>query len=114
MTEAADDIMTMKVTTKNPIRFYIRSALSFFKSVPPKEGEEPKATVEELVVSALGNAINVAVACASRCEASGVAEIANVKTAYVKVDSSGSYSKSVPQVTIHLKRLPGADTADVA
>jgi len=68
-----DDEIHMKVSCKHPIVFYIKSALSFFKG----QGED-KPPVSHLKISGLGNAINVAIACASRCEKEGMGSIEKV------------------------------------
>lgn len=116
----------MKVAMTHSTTFYIRSALAFFKGVPAKEaipategkdGEkgtkakearEAKPAVSELTVSGMGNAINVAIACASRCENEGIGIIENIKTDYVTV-KSGPRERSCPQIEIKMKRHPNAD-----
>lgn len=106
----------MKVSNKHPIRFYIRSAMSFLKgtkgreAVDDKKAIDPKPPVENLSISALGNAINVAIACASRIEAAELGEVTRVKTDYVEVEQ-GRYKKSAPHITITIKRNPNAPTA---
>lgn len=102
---AETDSIHMKVSKKNPIRFYIRSAMSFLKGA----GED-KPAVENLVVSGLGNAINVVIACASRIEAAGLGTVQTIKTDYVSV--SGGLGKSCPQIEISIKRSPNADKVD--
>jgi len=96
------DAVQMKVTAKQPMRFYIRSALSFLKG----NGEE-KPPTEKLTISALGNAINVAIACASRVEKSGLGNVDQVKTDYVTMVESGG--KSVPHIEILISRSADAD-----
>lgn len=94
--------VAMKVTAKQPMRFYIRSALSFLKG----NGEE-KPPTEKLTISALGNAINVAIACASRVEKSGLGVVDNVKTDYVVMTETNG--KSVPHIEIMITRSADAD-----
>lgn len=96
--------MTMKVTTKNPVRFYIRSALSFLKGV-----DEEKPCVQEMKISALGNAINVAIACASRVEETQIGTIQDIKTEYLKMVGG----KTCPQIEISIKRSPNADKIEL-
>jgi len=104
------------VSNKHPIRFYIRSALSFLRGTTGKEAEgdkpaiEPKPPVDELSISGLGNAINTAIACASRIEEQKLGDIISVKTGYVEVEQ-GQRKKQAPHVLIKIKRNPDAPTA---
>ena len=75
--DSEDGPLCMKVTTKNSCPFYIRSALSFLKGSVTKSGEK-KPAMQELTISALGNAISVAIACASRVEETKIGTIEDV------------------------------------
>lgn len=112
----SDSSPEMKVSNKHPIRFYIRSAMSFLKGTTGKDAEEgkdaiePKPPVEQLKISALGNAINTAIACASRVEANDLGSIESIKTDYVEIDQ-GARKKFAPHILISIKRNPNAPTA---
>lgn len=103
-TPTSDEPIHMKVSCKHPIVFYIKSALSFFKGT----SHEDKPAVNDLKISGLGNAINVAIAAASRCEKEGMGTIEKIVTNYVTVMTHNK-ERQCPQVEISLKRHPDAD-----
>mmetsp|Transcript_76805 Transcript_76805/g.248886 ORF Transcript_76805/g.248886 Transcript_76805/m.248886 type:complete len:107 (-) Transcript_76805:51-371(-) len=84
--ESAPGTIDMKVTTKKPISFYVRSAKSFFTGVE-KEGEEKKEPCCILNISGLGEAINTAVAAAVAVESEGLAVIKKIETSYPDMTS---------------------------
>ena len=79
VTRVLDECVQMRVTCKQPIVFYIKSALSFFKGQ-----SEERPAVEQLKISGMGNAINVAIAAASRCEKQGMGTIESVLMTYLE------------------------------
>jgi len=87
----------MKVTNQKGVGFYIRSAISFLK------GTDDKPAVNELEVSALGNAINAAIAVAGRIEKDGIGSIQKINTDYADVESRGQ-TRGIAQVKILLKK----------
>mmetsp|Transcript_2732 Transcript_2732/g.7840 ORF Transcript_2732/g.7840 Transcript_2732/m.7840 type:complete len:95 (-) Transcript_2732:35-319(-) len=92
----------MKVTTKKPPTFYVRSAKSFFTGVE-SEGGEKKEPVDELNISGLGEAINAAVAAATALEAEGLGKITKVETSYPGMTTNGA-ERGCPRILIHLAR----------
>merc|ERR1719159_96583 len=86
-------VTEMKVSNKKGIGFYIRAASSFLKGVEAQEASEGKDAVEakepvdELKISGLGEAINVAVAAAARVEADKLATIQKIETQYPEMTS---------------------------
>ncbi len=101
-----DEVIEMKVTTKKPIGFYVRAAASFLKGVEArpaadgKEAVEAKASVNEIKISGLGEAINTAVAAATRAEADGVGVISKVETHYPDMPNE----RGCAQIVITVKR----------
>eukprot|EP00931_Biecheleriopsis_adriatica_P068971 TRINITY_DN42864_c0_g1_i1.p1 TRINITY_DN42864_c0_g1~~TRINITY_DN42864_c0_g1_i1.p1 ORF type:complete len:314 (+),score=71.35 TRINITY_DN42864_c0_g1_i1:88-1029(+) len=101
------DVMALKVTNKKGAGFYSRAAKSFFKGMEAEEASdgkpavEAKAPVDELKISGLGEATNVAVAVAAKLDADGTAEISNVQTAYPEMTSG----RGCPQITISMKKV---------
>merc|ERR1711972_515471 len=85
---APEGAVEMKVTTKKPANFYVRSAASFLKGVEekPAEGDkekvEAKPAVEYLRISGLGEAIGVASAAAAQAVSEGFGSIVKIQTAY--------------------------------
>jgi hypothetical protein len=79
----------MKVTTKKGIGFYIRSAATFLKGAGDKE------SVSEMQISALGNAINAAVAVAAQVEKDGLGKITKISTAYPEMLNGPSCGQMV-------------------
>lgn len=63
----------MKVTTKKSAGSYIRAATALLRG---------KLPAEAISISALGNAINVAVVVAARIEQNGLAQISRIRTEY--------------------------------
>lgn len=105
---APEGALEMKVTAKaKTVALYTRTALGFLRGLEAKaaeegtEAREAKAPVDALRISALGDAINVAVAVASRVQADGVGEICRVQTSYPSMDSSG---RGCAQMLIDIKR----------
>mmetsp|Transcript_11313 Transcript_11313/g.35983 ORF Transcript_11313/g.35983 Transcript_11313/m.35983 type:complete len:105 (-) Transcript_11313:80-394(-) len=100
------EVMEMKVSTKKGPGFYTRAAISFLKGVDAKEASEgkeaveAKAPVDELKISGLGEAINVAATAATRAEAEGLGSITKVETAYPEMTSG----RGCAQIFITLKR----------
>jgi adenylate kinase len=100
-------VVDMKVTMKKGTGFYVRAASTFLKGAEGREATEDKEAlpalkpVDELKVSGLGEAINVAVGVASRMEADGLAKIVKVKTRYPEMTSG----RGCGQVIINLKRI---------
>jgi adenylate kinase len=78
--------MEMKVTMKKSTGFYVKSASAFLKGVDAVEATEDKEAkpklepVENLKVSGLGAAINVAISVAVQTEAAGIAKITKITT----------------------------------
>lgn len=91
----------MKVTAKRNADFYIRAATTFL------QGSGDKPPVEELVLSALGEAINVAGAIATRIEKDGLATIAKISTDYPEMGSEDK-SHGCAQLQVVLKPVKGA------
>jgi len=91
----------MKVTSKKNTAFYVRAATNFLKGSPDKP------PVEELVLSALGEAINVAGAVATQIAGDGLATITKISTEYPEM-ASGDKSYGCAQIQIVLK--PAADS----
>mmetsp|Transcript_79155 Transcript_79155/g.221898 ORF Transcript_79155/g.221898 Transcript_79155/m.221898 type:complete len:115 (+) Transcript_79155:102-446(+) len=88
----------MKVTTKKPPTFYVRSAKNFFTGLET-EGGEKKEPVDELNISGLGEAINAAVAAATALETEGLGKIAKVETSYPGMSSNGA-ERGCPRIVI--------------
>jgi len=72
----------MKVSAKKPVGFYAKAAKAFL------HGTEDVEPVSELTISALGDAITIAVAVAVRVEQDGLASIKCVQTDYPEMVSS--------------------------
>merc|ERR1712157_108561 len=85
--------MEMKVSTKKSVGFYIRAASNFLKGIEAREADgdkeavEAKEPVDVLKISGLGEAINTAVAAATRVVAEGIGEITEVQTQYPEMTS---------------------------
>jgi len=86
----------MRITCSKPVRFYTKSAATFLR------GTEDKAAVEELCLSALGEAIPAAVQVAGAMEKATLASIDRVETAYLDMDN-GPRQIPCAQVSILLK-----------
>ena len=97
----------MKVTAKRSAGFYAGSACSFLRGVDAKpadgdkEATEAKPAVDYLRISGLGEAINTAVAAASKVEAEGLGSIVKVQTCYPEMEGSG---RGVAQILIDVKK----------
>lgn len=85
----------MKVTSKKNKAFYVRAATNFLRGSPDKP------PVEELVLSALGEAINVAGAVATQIAGDGLAKITKISTDYPEM-ASGDKSHGCAQIQIVL------------
>lgn len=102
-----EGVVDMKVTMKKGASFYVRAATTFLKGAEGREASEGKEAlpalkpVDELKVSGLGEAVNVAVTVASRAEADGLAKIVKIKTRYPEMTSG----RGCGQIMIHLKRI---------
>ncbi|CAE7602139.1 CTTNBP2 [Symbiodinium natans] len=97
--------MEMKVTAKKGIRFYERSAETMLKGLEAStaaDGREvaAKPPVQDLRVSALGNAIDVAVAVAAGMEKRGLAKFRRIQTSYAQMEDA-----FVPQIWIDLQKI---------
>mmetsp|Transcript_51141 Transcript_51141/g.91881 ORF Transcript_51141/g.91881 Transcript_51141/m.91881 type:complete len:377 (+) Transcript_51141:97-1227(+) len=91
-----DGRVSMKVTTKKSLNFYVNSAKSFFKGVESKDGTK-KDAVDQLKISGLGDAVNVAVSAAMTAEKEGLAVIEKVETSYPALQDKGQ-----PRILIKL------------
>jgi len=98
--------LEMKVSTKKPPGFYAKAAVAFLGGLEAREAAEgreaqaAKAPVESLKISGLGDAINSAVAAATRAEAEGVGVITKVETSYPEMPSG----RGCAQIIISMKR----------
>lgn len=94
------EIMTeLKVTAKKPASFYVRAAATFLR------GTRSKEAVNELRVSALGGALDVAVQVATRMERDGIGKITAIRTDYIEMSNG-----TCPQLSFHLLRVPPVAT----
>mmetsp|Transcript_91334 Transcript_91334/g.262992 ORF Transcript_91334/g.262992 Transcript_91334/m.262992 type:complete len:110 (+) Transcript_91334:120-449(+) len=100
--ETTPGVVDMKVTTKKPPQFYVRSAKSFFTGFE-KEGGEKKEPVNQLNISGLGEAINAAVAAATAVEAEGLAKISKVETSYPGMTTNGA-ERGCPRILIKMDK----------
>jgi len=97
----------MKVTMQKGSGVYVNAACSFLRGVEAKpaqdgkEASEAKPAVQHLRISALGDAINVAVSAASKAVSENLGTIVNIQTAYPNMDDSG---RGVGQIVIDLKK----------
>ena len=99
----------MKVSRKQPIRFYMRAAEAFFRGTVKTAKSEAKPAVENMTISALGNAINTAIACATNLERNDLAEVVQIETNYTLVKGGGgNVNRRSPQIQIQMKRNPNA------
>jgi len=98
--------MELKVTSKKGASFYARAAADFLQgadaraAVDGKEAQEAKPPVDFMRITALGDAIHIAVAVATRIEADGLGEIMNVQTNYPIMPNGRTCS----QIIIRVKR----------
>jgi hypothetical protein len=105
MSETKETIV--KVTCKQPAGFYVRACRSFLEGVPAKEAKdgtltEARPAVEEITVTALGNAISVQASVVGRLQALEVANITRVTTEYPKLEN-GKVTSQVAQMRVTLK-----------
>lgn len=92
----------MKVTAKKGAGLYIRSAERMLQGhFEAKEGETAPGPVQHLRLTALGNAIDIAVSVAVKVESSGLASIRRVQTSYLNLEEG----IAVPQIFIDLEKL---------
>merc|ERR1719356_1526439 len=99
-TSTTPGAVDMKVTTKKPVGFYIRSAKSFLTGVQT-EGGEKKEPVNVLNISGLGEAINAAVAAATVVEGEGLGKISKVETSYPEMSGS---QRGCPRILVKVER----------
>jgi hypothetical protein len=85
------------MTNQKAVGFYIRAAMSFLK------GTEEKPPVDQLELSALGNAINSVIAVAGRMKKEDIAVIKSIETNYADVQSGGA-TRGCPQIKVLLVR----------
>eukprot|EP00933_Yihiella_yeosuensis_P024955 TRINITY_DN19346_c0_g1_i1.p1 TRINITY_DN19346_c0_g1~~TRINITY_DN19346_c0_g1_i1.p1 ORF type:complete len:297 (-),score=82.79 TRINITY_DN19346_c0_g1_i1:198-1088(-) len=86
--------MELKLTAQKSPGFYVRAVATFLR------GTDDKEAVEELTLSALGNAIGVAAAVAAKVEKEQLASVTSVQTNYVKTGATTS-----PQLLVKLKAI---------
>lgn len=104
---AKDGTIEIKITTKKSSAFYVKSVCSFLRGVNAKPAEggkdavEAKPAVKDLRVSALGDAMGVAVAAACQAEAEGLGSIKRIQTAYPSMEGS---SQGCSQIVIDLQK----------
>jgi len=103
---APEGSMEMKVTSSKGVGFYIRAAVSFLEGLDArpaeggKEAVEAKPPVQNLRISALGNAVDTAVVVAQRMASDNLATIKRVQSAYPTMNSG----KGCCHVVIDLKK----------
>jgi len=101
----APGTIEMKVSLKKPKGFYAKAALSFLKGVEAKpatedkEALEAKPAVDNLRISGIGEACNIAIAAATQVSSDGVGTITSIQTCYPKISGV-----SVAQVLIDIKK----------
>jgi len=93
----AAETTEMKITSQKGVGFYLRSAASFLN------GTEDKPAVPILEISALGNAINSAVAVAGRLEKDHKVQIQKIVTGYADVENGGK-TRGCSQMKITIKK----------
>lgn len=86
----------MKVTAKKNAGFYVRAATTFL------QGSADKPPVEELVLSALGEAVYIAGATATQLQKDGLANITKISTDYPEM-GEGDRRHGCAQIQIVLK-----------
>lgn len=98
--------LEMKVSNKKSAGFYIRAGIAFFKGTEAQEAKEgrdaapARAPVDELKISGLGEAVNIAVTTSARLEADGLATVSSLVTDYPEM-SNGS---RCAQIAITMQR----------
>lgn len=92
----ADKPTELKVTNKKGPGIYVRSVKNFLHGVEAKDGEPAKKAEDSITVTALGNAISVAVSVATKVEKEGIGKITSIKTIYPEMSTGGR----VPQMKI--------------
>ncbi|CAE7418853.1 lsrG [Symbiodinium sp. CCMP2592] len=90
-----EKLTELKVTSKKPPSFYTRAAATFLR------GTRDKEPVDELWITALGNAIDSAITVGARMEKDALCTIKAVRTNYLQIDRSFA-----PQISLHLVRIP--------
>jgi len=90
-----EKLTELKVTSKKPPSFYTRAAATFLR------GTRDKEPVDELWITALGNAIDSAITVGARVEKDALCTIKAVRTNYLQIDRSFA-----PQISLHLVRIP--------
>mmetsp|Transcript_110201 Transcript_110201/g.152472 ORF Transcript_110201/g.152472 Transcript_110201/m.152472 type:complete len:219 (-) Transcript_110201:35-691(-) len=89
----------MKLSKKNSTGFYIRAATNFLK------GTGERKPVNDLKLTALGEAINSAIAVAANIEKQGLGTILKVSTAYPDMPNG----RGCAQIAIDVKRSASAE-----
>eukprot|EP00439_Symbiodinium_sp_Y106_P065334 s145_g10.t1 len=97
-----EDVALMKITAKKNVAFYMRAAASFLR------GTEDKKPVQELRVTALGEAIGIVASVASRCEKESLATIKEIKTDYADVQTNSGTTRGCAQLQALQVREGGA------
>lgn len=103
---APEGTMEMKVSSSKGVGFYIRAAVSFLEGLDArpaeggKEAVEAKPPVQNLRISALGNAVDTAVVVAQRMASDNLATIQRVQSAYPTMNAG----KGCCQLVIDLKK----------
>ncbi|CAE7780145.1 SMD1B [Symbiodinium sp. CCMP2592] len=92
-----EDVALMKITAKKNVAFYMRAAASFLR------GTEDKKPVQELRVTALGEAIGIVASVASRCEKESLATIKEIKTDYADVQTNSGTTRGCAQLQVVLQ-----------
>lgn len=85
-------MVEIKITTKKSVGFYIRAVATFIR------GTDDKPPVEQVQVTALGNAISAAAAVVGAIERDGLAKAFEIKTNYLEMKPGVS-----PQLSVTLQ-----------
>ncbi|CEM11006.1 unnamed protein product [Vitrella brassicaformis CCMP3155] len=97
----ADGNARMQISGSKSRNFYLRVARRFFG------GSKERPAVDELLVTALGTAMNSAVAISDSLVKNQVATVVNIETSYYKSeDESRGTSRSIPKLSIKMKKNP--------
>jgi len=93
----------MQISNARPRVFYAQVAKRFFG------GSKDKEPVEELILTALGSAMNSAVAVSDSLVKNKVATITQVETSYYRPEEGEARNRlirNVPKLTIRMKKDP--------
>lgn len=96
----ANNPTEVKVTNKKGVGFYIGAAKSFLTGVEAKEDSPARPAEDVITVTALGEAINVAVSVVAAIEKDKVGKITKIETLYPEVP--GGYG--VPGIKIKVEK----------